>query len=179
MINLYIDFDGVIMNTIEIGYETIKKNGKEVNSKNCIDFYSNLDWKDFLNNKCSEINNSISCIQKIIDSNLYNVSILSHVTTLNEAVEKIKYIRKYFKDITFIPVPRSISKTEMVHTEGAILIDDYSGNLREWEKEGGIGIRFNLEGENKGFINIDRLDQVIDIDFSKPKNELLNSTKIL
>lgn len=167
MINLYIDFDGVIMNTIEIGYKMMDEMDIERNYNNASEFYRNLDWKNFLNNKCSQINNSIECIQKIIDSNLFNVNILSHVTCLNEAIAKIEYIRQYFKDITFIPVPKDISKTKMVHTQDAILIDDYAGNLREWATSGGIGVRFNLENEDKGFITIDRLDKIIDIDFTK------------
>ena len=163
MINLYIDFDGVIMNTIEVGYKMVDEMGIKKTVESVGDFYRNLDWEDFLNNKCTQINGSINCIQKIIDSNLFNVNILSHVTCLNEAVAKIKYIRQYFKDITFIPVPKEISKTQMVHTKDAILIDDYAGNLREWVSADGIGIRFNLDHEDKGFTNIDRLDQIIDI----------------
>ena len=162
MINLYIDFDGVIMNTIEVGYNMIKANGSEVNSDTCEEFFTNLNWKDFLNKKCSQINDSINCIQKLIDSNLFNLSILSHVNSLDEAIEKIKYIRKYFKDITFIPVPKKISKTKMVHTKGAILIDDYAGNLREWESAEGIGIRFSEKLNGKGFYVVNKLDQVID-----------------
>ena len=53
--------------------------------------------------------------------------------------------------------------TKMVHSKDSILIDDYSGNLREWEKEGGISVRFSLELESKGFKVIDRLDQIIDM----------------
>lgn len=170
MINLYIDFDGVIMNTIEVSYKMFDKLGIEKTPESVANFYKNLDWKDFLNNKCLQINNSIKCIQNIIDSNLFNISILSHVTSLNEAIAKIEYIRKYFKDITFIPVPKPISKTKMVHTKNAILIDDYAGNLREWEKSGGIGVRFNLENEDKGFLTIDRLDKVINIDLEKINN---------
>ena len=162
MINLYIDFDGVIMNTIEVGYQEIKNSGFEINDESCINYYSNLDWKEFLNKKCKPINNSLECIQKIIDSNMFNVNILSHINSLDEAIEKIKYIRKYFKDITFIPVPKKISKTKMVHTEQSILIDDYSGNLREWESAGGIGIRFSEKLNGKSFYVIDHLDQVID-----------------
>lgn len=173
MINLYIDFDGVIMNTIEIGYNAIKNLGLEVNSENCQKYYANLDWKEFLNKKCSQINNSIECIQKIIDSNIFNVNILSHVVSLDEAVEKIKYIRKYFKDITFIPVPKKISKTKMVHTENSILIDDYAANLREWENAGGIGIRFSEKLNGKGFYVIDHLDQVIEyVNLTKNNNSV-------
>jgi len=162
MINLYIDFDGVILNTIEVSYAEIEKEFKIVNKETCEKYYMNLDWKEFLNKKCLQINNSIECIQKIIDSNMFNVSILSHVISLDEAIEKIKFIRKYFKDITFIPVPKKISKTKMVHTEGSILIDDYSGNLKEWGSVGGIGIRFSEKLNGKGFYVIDHLDQVIE-----------------
>lgn len=163
MINLYIDFDGVIMNTIEVGYKKITDSGKEINEQTCTEMYSNLDWKKFLNKECCEINNSIECIQKIIDSDMFNINILSHVHSLEEAIAKIEYIRKYFKDITFIPVPKKISKTKMVHTKDAILIDDFAGNLREWTKCGGIGVRFSEKLNSKGFYVINRLDQVIGI----------------
>ena len=163
MINLYIDFDGVIMNTIEVSYKELEKlNIKPKEHEKASSYYSNLNWKEFLNKKCTPINNSIECIQKIIDSNMFNVNILSHINSLDEAVEKIKYIRKYFKDITFIPVPKKISKTKMVHTEDSILIDDYSGNLREWEAAGGIGVRFSEKLNGKGFHVIDHLDQIIE-----------------
>ena len=42
-------------------------------------------------------------------------------------------------------VPKEISKTLVVHSKDAILVDDYSGNLREWEKNGGISVRFSKE----------------------------------
>ena len=160
MINLYIDFDGVILNTIEVGYKRIQDSGLELNEENCRNFYFNLDWESFL----KECKNNIKSykLPVIIDSNLFNVNILSHVISLNEAEAKIHYIRKYFKDITFIPVPKTISKTKMVHTEKSILIDDYAGNLREWEKVGGIGIRFSEKLNGKGFHVINHLDQVID-----------------
>ena len=82
MINLYIDFDGVIMNTIEVGYQKIIESGQEINEQTCTEMFCGLIWKDFLNKECSEINNSIQCIQKIIDSDLFNVNILSHVKSL-------------------------------------------------------------------------------------------------
>ena len=75
---------------------------------------------------------------------------------------KIKYIRKYFKDITIIPCPKKISKTKMVHTENSILVDDYSGNLKEWESEGGISIKFSNK-ENKKYQTIKKLDQLLEI----------------
>lgn len=163
MKQLYIDFDGVILDTITYPYEYVeKKLGLEVNAENMGKFYSELDWQQFLK-QVPMINNSIQCIKKIIQSNQFNVSILTHVTTLDEATEKIKYIRQYFKDLTVIPVPRKISKTKMVHTEGAILIDDFVGNLQEWTAEGGIGVRFSPKLSSKGYPVIDYLDQILDL----------------
>ena len=167
MKNLYIDFDGVIMNTIDISYEIIKSMG--LDHKNPLDqpkireYYANVDWNELLNKKAVIINDAINCIKKIIASNRFEVTILSHVNSLSEAEEKVKYIRKYFKDITIIQVHRSISKTEMVHTAGSILIDDFVGNLEEWKAKGGLGIKFSTELNGKGFIVIDKLDQILDL----------------
>ena len=163
MKNLYIDFDGVIMNTIEITYQDMtNKNINQENQKEVRDYYKNLDLIQLLK-KSKVINNSIECIEKIIESEKFEISILTHVNSLHEAVEKIKFIRKYFKDITIIPVPRELSKTEMVHVEDSILIDDYAGNLQEWQEKGGIAIRFSEKMHGKGFIVIDKLDKILDI----------------
>ena len=163
MRNLYIDFDGVIMNTIEITYQDMtNKNINQENQKEVRDYYKNLDWIQLLK-KSKIINNGIECIEKIIESEKFEISILTHVNSLHEAVEKIKFIRKYFKDITIIPVPRELSKTEMVHVEDSILIDDFAGNLQEWQEKGGISIRFSEKMHGKGFIVIDKLDKILDI----------------
>lgn len=168
--NLYIDFDGVIMNTIDVTYEDLKNTGLNIknpeNAEKVRDFYAAIDWKNLLNNRAQIINDAMNCIKKIIASNKFNVSILTHINSLNEAIEKVKYIRKYLKDITIIPVPKEISKTSMVHTEGAILIDDYVGNLEEWREHKGIGVKFSTKLNGKGFPVIDRLDQIIDLDLN-------------
>lgn len=167
MINLYIDFDGVILDTIDVTYKML--DDLQLNPKNPNDlekvkeFYKYLDWKNILS-ITPVINDSINCIKNIIDTNQFDVIILTHVISLEEAVEKVKYIRKYFKDITVIPVPKAISKTKMVRTEGAILIDDYTGNLREWEVEGGIGIRFSKKSNGKGFKVVNKLDQILEME---------------
>ena len=140
--NLYIDFDGVILDTITPLYR---------------------DYEDQKVTPDKRIDDGINDIDKIIESDKFNLAILTHVNSLNEAVLKIKYLRKYFKDITIIPVPKAISKTKMIHTKDAILIDDYAGNLREWKEEGGIGIRFNQKGNAKGFKVIKDLREVIDM----------------
>jgi len=149
MTNLYIDFDGVIVNSIDITYKMADEEGFEKNYENYLNFYQNLDWNDVLS-KCDPINNSWECIGKIIDSHKFNVAILTHVNSIGEIEEKVKLIRKYFRDITIIPVPKSISKTNMLKAEGSVLVDDYVNNLDEWEAAGGYGIRFDLDMDGKG-----------------------------
>ena len=96
----------------------------------------------------------------------FEISFLTHINSLDEGVSKINYLKSKFKNnVTIILTPKEISKTMMVHTEGAILVDDYSGNLKEWESTGGIAVRFSKERESKGFLVINRLDELIDMDF--------------
>ena len=134
MKKLYIDFDGVVLDTITILYKDAKENGYDIHDTK---FYENYNFKDILKDEYI-INDSINCIQKIIDSELFDVNILTHCNSIKEGADKVRYIRKHFKDMTVIICPKEISKTKMVHTEGAILVDDYAGNLREWEKENGV-----------------------------------------
>lgn len=164
MKNLYIDFDGVIMDTIRVTYDMLDR--LEVDRKDnekMSEFYANLNWKKLLMST-PIINDGFNCLKKVFYANKFNVAILTHVNSLDEAVAKINYIRRYFKDITIIPVPREISKTQICLSKDAILIDDYSGNLKEWEKEGGIGVQFSTDlTKDKGFPVIDKLDKIIDM----------------
>lgn len=161
--NLYIDFDGVILDTITKSYADIKKDlGDNATNEEISTYYANYPWETIIKDE-NIINDSINCINKIIDSDKFNLAVITHVNSLNEAILKIKYLRRYFKDITIIPCPKAISKTKMVHTAFSILVDDYAGNLREWVKEGGIPVTFSPTNEDKGYPTITRLDQIIDM----------------
>ncbi len=162
MTNLYIDFDGVIVNSIDVTYKMFDKLGLKPNEENYAKFYRELDWNDVLS-KCEAINDSWQCLEKIIKSKKFNVAILTHVNSLNEAVVKVNEIRKHFRDITIIPVPKAISKTSMLKAEGAVLVDDFVHNLDEWHAAGGYSIRFDLDMDGKGYPVIDRLDVLIDM----------------
>ena len=159
--NLYIDFDGVILDTITPLYKVMNEKGLK-REKELRQFFIDYPWKSIIKDE-NIINDAINCIYKIIDSDKFNLSILTHVNSIEESVLKIKYLRKYFKDITIIPCPKQIPKTKMVHTKNSILVDDYAGNLREWEKEGGIPVRFSIKGNGKGYKVITYLDELIDM----------------
>ncbi len=163
MIRLYIDFDGVVMDSIPPLYDALEKSGVDVNKEEDIrNFFAHYDYNNVINDNLL-LNDSVKCINKLIESKKFEISFLTHINSLAEGVVKVYYLRNHFKDISIIIVPKEISKTKVVHSEGAILVDDYSGNLREWEENGGIAIRFSKELESLGYKVINKLDQLIDM----------------
>ena len=164
MRRLYIDFDGVVMDTIPLLYNELEKNNVSMDNEEQIrHVFSSFDFKKIIKDK-NILNDSIECINKLLESKRFEVAFLSHVNSLDEGIVKIKYLRRHFKDdITIIIVPKQVSKTKMVHSEGAILVDDFSGNLKEWEEAGGISVRFSKELESKGYRVLNKLDSLLDM----------------
>lgn len=163
MKELYIDFDGVIMDTIPHLYKGFEKNKLDtMEEKDKIAYFSKFDFSTIIKDE-NILNDSIECINKLKKSNLFQISILTHINSLEEGIVKVNYIRRYFKDITIILTPKQIEKTDMVHSTGAILVDDYSGNLRKWKEKGGISIRFSEETTKSDFFTIKSLDKLIDL----------------
>ena len=168
MKRLYIDFDGVVLDTIPHLYNALETSGVDTkNEREVGRFFSMYDF-DMIINDDNILNDSINCIQKLLDSKKFEISFLTHVNSLDEGVSKINYLKSKFENnITIIITPKEISKTMMVHSKGAILVDDYSGNLTEWESTGGIAVRFSKELESKGFLVINRLDELLNMNFDE------------
>ena len=164
MRRLYIDFDGVIMDTIPLLYNELAKNNVSIgDEKEVRRVFAAFDFSTIIKDK-NILNDSIDCINKLLDSKRFEISFLSHVNSLEEGVVKVQYLRRHFKNnVTIILVPRGLSKPKMVHSKDAILVDDFSGNLKEWEETGGISIRFSKELESHGYKVINRLDMLLDI----------------
>lgn len=163
MKELYIDFDGVILDTITPLYAGFKAAGISMDDLPARrEYVTNLDFRTLVKDE-NILNDSINCINKLKESGLFQISILTHINSIDEGVVKVNYIRRYFKDITVILTPRSLDKTEMVHSEGSILVDDYSENLKIWKSRGGIPIKFSSEKKQREFISISKLDELIEI----------------
>lgn len=164
MKNLYIDFDGVILDTITPVYNLAKKLNLDVKTqtKEIGLLYSKIDWETLIE-ESEELSDSLKSIKELRDSKKFNISILTHINSLKEAKAKIEFINNLFEDLTIIPVPKSVSKTKMTQTKDAILVDDYSGNLREWEKEGGIGVKFSKDEKDEHFKTINKLNELMEL----------------
>ena len=163
MKQLYIDFDGVILDTMTKSYEELKKENIDIKDQDKVmEFFRNTDWKKLID-ETEQINDSINEIKKICASKKFNVYILTHVNSTNEMIAKIKYLHKNLPQVTVVSVPKEIPKTEVVNPSAAILIDDYSGNIKEWQKKLGIGIKFVKELEGSDYPEITHLSEVIDM----------------
>lgn len=154
MINLYIDFDGVIKDTIRVSYKMMADLGIDLNNKaDVIKFYQSIDWNELLDNS-EELNNAFQNINKIYEEKIFRPAILTTVNSLGEMIAKTNYIRSKNEDISIICVPSGVEKNMIVKASKAILVDDYSGNLASWVKSGWIGIKF---GYDKDYVSIDSL----------------------
>lgn len=158
---VYLDFDGVILDTDSVLDVELSKVSHITRS----DFVKNYDW-DTLMRKDLIINNSLDKIKK----SKYNISLLSKISSMNEGIAKVKFLRNNGVLINIHLVPTSISKSDIVNAKGNILIDDKLYNLDKWVEQGGIAIFFNKNHDNKdvyGKVNtkytcIDNLDILLD-----------------
>ena len=163
MKQLYIDFDGVILDTMTKTYQEIIDSGIDKKDQEKVsEYFRKVDWEKLIE-ETDEINDSINEIKKICDCKKFNVYVLTHVNSTNEMIEKIKFLHKVLPLVTIVSVPKQIPKTEVVNPCSAILIDDYSGNVKEWQKKLGIGIKFVKELEGSEYPEITRLSEVIDM----------------
>ena len=102
MTNLYIDFDGVIMDTNKAITSLLEEyNISSENNEEKLEFLSKVNWHQLLN-QSNEISNAFKNIQTLAQTGIYNVSILTHVCSEHESIEKTKLIDKikplFYKD---------------------------------------------------------------------------------
>ena len=163
MKKLYLDCDGVILDTITKSYSILNERGifSDEERRN---FYREVDW-DVLINVSGEIDNAISKIKILKD--YFDIKILTHVNSEKEAISKIKYFSSVLPEIEVIIVPKQIEKANMINPTGNILVDDYSPNLAMWEEKGGISVKFSNSGRKYDFITIKDLLELIDINFEE------------
>lgn len=189
--NLYIDCDGVILNTIIISYRKLRKLGyldenyKQIKeySTEIRGYYATIDWNELLK-EADEINNSISAIRKIVDSGKFqNVQILTHINSVGEGIVKKEYFEKLLPDVPVRVVAKHVSKADAVNPANSILIDDHSPNLVDFEEQGGLGIKFDEDktedyrsyiqnGKTYEFLTINNLEDILKINFNKNKTSI-------
>lgn len=163
MKKLYLDCDGVILDTINMSYKMLKEKGIESEEEKK-DFYRNLSWEELII-EAGEINNSIDKIKKLAE--VYDVEILTHVISDGEIIAKENYFKAVLSNIKVIPVPKEIDKADYVDPNGSILVDDFLPNLEYWEEKGGIPIKFSDSDKECKYKKINDLSELLELDFSR------------
>lgn len=162
MQKLYLDCDGVILDTINRSYIMLKELGITTEPQ-ITEFYSTLNWEKLIK-ESGEINNSISKIKEL--SKYFDIEILTHINSEDEVRVKLKYFKENLPGIKVITVSKSIKKADFVDPKGAILVDDYNSNLDYWYEKGGIPIKFSDSGKENKYPAITDLLDLLQLDFN-------------
>lgn len=157
MTKLYLDCDGVILDTINMSYKMIKNKGL-TDEKDIEHFYKNLSWEELII-EAGEIDNAIEKIKEL--SKVYDVEILTHVNSDGEIIAKLNYFKEVLPEVKVITVPKEIRKADAVDPKGNILVDDFLTNLDYWYEKGGISIKFSDSGKECIYQTITDLSELL------------------
>lgn len=163
--NLYIDFDGVILDTVRL-YMDVLNEFKALTEEERTEILSNLDW-DLLIEEADEINDSLINLKRISEDGRFNVKMLTHVNSDKEAISKKEFLKSKGIDVEVIDVHRPTMKSGAVNPINAILVDDDITNIIDWEEHGGIGIYFSKNTRNYPVYSIVSLDQLLSGEFNE------------
>ena len=144
---LYIDFDGVILDTEELLFEEWRKNPNRylLPESEKIRYVHDANWNFIINNS-KVINDSLYYLKQMDPSKSF---ILTKIHSEgNEGTEKIKWLRKNDIKQGIYLVPHKIKKTEIVDASGNALIDDSLKNLQDWQLAGGNSFFFDIDNDN-------------------------------
>ncbi len=159
MTKLYLDCDGVILDTINMSYKMLKEKGIEREEEK-EDFYRNLSWEELII-EAGEINNATDKIKKLTD--IYDVAILTHVISEGEIIAKENYFKAVLPNVKVISVPKGTKKADAVDPKGNILVDDFLPNLDYWHEKGGISIKFSDSGKECIYQTITDLSELLEL----------------
>ena len=157
MTKLYLDCDGVILDTINMSYKMLKEKGIEREEEK-EDFYRNLSWEELII-EAGEINNATDKIKKLAE--IYDVAILTHVISDGEIIAKENYFKVVLPNVKVISVPKGTKKADAVDPKGNILVDDFLPNLDYWHEKGGISIKFSDSGKECIYQTITDLSELL------------------
>lgn len=159
---IYFDMDGVLANF-----------DKDVKRMQSIDERPWLSVKDFFENL--EVIGNPNATIEVLQNLGYQVYILSKVELRDKegqarAKNKINWIKKNIPSLPIenaIIVPIHENKTDYIKTDlkHSVLVDDYKGNLTEWQNLGGIAVKFGYvwKSERPYFQIVQDLEQIIPI----------------
>lgn len=161
--DLYLDFDGVIIDTITSTNSEIKRKTLKT-LEDIHEYFCSINWEELINNS-PVIKDAINNIKKIINSKIFNnVYIITHCHSENEIKAKDKFIKNKLSEITKVYyVDYKVGKENVVDPKGNVLVDDFAPNIQKWINKEGIGIKFSNTEKISEFTKINDLEELIDL----------------
>ena len=141
----YCDCDGVILNTIEVGFGMMREMGCNMSDRKEIDYYfkNKVNWNDIFD-KAEYINNSIDQLNYLKRKKIFeDIIILSKVCTQSEEKLKNELFKRVLPDIKLITLDYNLSKALVVPSKDNVLLDDEIRNCEEWNNQEGVAVLFS------------------------------------
>lgn len=172
MRTLYIDFDGVLFDTIPLAFLEMERLGVDLSNEDAItDYFRTANW-NYLIEQGGVLNDSIQKLEILMESNEFEqVEVATHRCSYQEGVIKNSNLKKQIPNLKVTTIPKRIEKHHALKAENNILIDDAKGKILSWIKDGGIGILFSRKvnhlitpyelGDNPYYITNDILDTLV------------------
>ena len=180
MRSLYIDFDGVLFDTITYAFLEMKKIGVDLSNDDAITaYFAKANWQELIN-QGGILNDSIKKIELLMESNEFErVEVATHRCSYIEGVIKTNDLKTRIPNLKVTTIPRKIHKHFALKSHDNILIDDAKKKVIDWIDDGGIGILFDQKvnhliypyefEDNPYYITNDLLDALVVNKLNKEK----------
>lgn len=144
MRSLYIDFDGVLFDTVTYAFNEMKRLGVDLSDDDAItDYFVKVDWLNLIN-QGGVLNDSIKKLEILIESEEFErVEVATHRCSYEEGVIKTKDLKSRIPNLKITTIPKKIEKHFALNSHDNILIDDAKKKVVSWIYDGGIGILFS------------------------------------
>ncbi len=174
---LYVDFDGVILDTINEAFSMMDELGLDHTNRREVDYFftHSVDFEKLFN-RSRIINDSVDKVKYLQACNEFQeVCILTKLSG-NYGEERVKrgFLHDNLSEIRVITLAYNLFKDCVVNAEGNILVDDEMRNITRWNNARGIGIHF-LQGECD--LKHDIVSDLIDIVNTDGAKRLLKTRK--
>lgn len=158
MIKLWLDCDGVILNTIDKTKEWMIRDNIDPKNEDVVHEYfeNKIDWQ-ILIKEAGVLKDSLNKIKYLLSLGIYDIKILTTVTSMLEPIHKTNYFNDVLPEVEVITVPWGVRKDKVVYARNSILVDDSKTNIFNWRDSDGIGLHFVKENPNWDMMEIDNL----------------------
>ncbi|MBQ7105542.1 MAG: hypothetical protein IJN90_06775 [Bacilli bacterium] len=152
----YIDCNGIIIDTEKGLFDEYHKLKKTIPTLTKKDYLERIDWDEWIK-KAPIVDNAIDVLKSHEAS---DTIILTKVSSIDEGVVKIDYLRNLGVKNTIGLVPYVLRKSQISYAKGNILFDNSISNLDYWYEAGGIPIYYS-DKEHEFYPTTTSLDDVL------------------